>query len=472
MSYRLPGCDFAGRLLFRMRRRCAAALRFWWSQWREPGTSGSSVQGGFAMPRPVPVPVRRVICRRIEQGDDVSTIAEELHLSTRTVRHLVHRFLAGEVNQEPDYSRCGRRSSTGEPPLLCEAVALREQHPRWGAGLIRVILKEAHPRQTIPSERTIRRWLSRAGGGPAPRGRRPASESQRAQQPHEVWQVDAADQKRLQTGQQISWLRFVDECSGGVLKTVVFSRSKLQLRAPAPHPGRLPGLLCALGSARTAARRQRFAVGLFGRPAAGSVVVAVGPGLGCSLEPTIASPGKWSGRTLPRDRQKLGRAVRLHERGRTATGAGSHGSYPARTLSVRGRTLAPAGMAGPVAFGSFVHAPLGTSRLELWSRAGSSFCLCRDAPRGQDRSHHILQSQPLRGHDSLRQDRLRDARSRCNRMGVGRSGRPSSPSPRSQGTDEIEHSKPHRRPTCSRHSTKAPRGKTFVSELTAKLHVR
>ena len=38
------------------------------------------IQGGLTMPRPVPLPVRRAIYRRLQQDDDVSAIANELQL--------------------------------------------------------------------------------------------------------------------------------------------------------------------------------------------------------------------------------------------------------------------------------------------------------------------------------------------------------------------------------------------------------
>ncbi len=44
------------------------------------------------MPAPIPVPVRQTILQRWRQGDSVVLLAAELHLSQRTVRHLVRRF--------------------------------------------------------------------------------------------------------------------------------------------------------------------------------------------------------------------------------------------------------------------------------------------------------------------------------------------------------------------------------------------
>jgi len=95
------------------------------------------------MPSPIPVPVRQAIFRRWQQGASVPVLAEELNLSERTVRHLVRRFAArGLQGVDPDYARCATKSAATGKPLFSKAVQMRQEHPTWGAGLIRVLLKE------------------------------------------------------------------------------------------------------------------------------------------------------------------------------------------------------------------------------------------------------------------------------------------------------------------------------------------
>src|SRR5262249_45465428 len=142
-------------------------------------------------------------------------------LSPRTVRRLVQQAQPDGQARPPAYRR-GPRPASGPPALVAQTCALRQQHPRWGAGLIRVILTHHFPDTDLPCVQTLRRWLARAALAPAPPGR-PASASRRATQVHALWQADAADQMPLATGQLVSWLRLVDECSGAVLRTVVFS---------------------------------------------------------------------------------------------------------------------------------------------------------------------------------------------------------------------------------------------------------
>lgn len=180
------------------------------------------------MPAPTPLPLRRALWRRARQGQATATIARALGLSPRTVRRLRRRALdVADDALGPDYTACGRRRSAAAEALRQQVLELRRAHPTWGAGLLRVLLAQEHPPAIVPCERTLQRWLSAAGLGPAPAGRRPgASLGPRADRPHAVWQIDASEQIRLRSGRRVSWLRIVDECSGAVLWTRVFAQGK------------------------------------------------------------------------------------------------------------------------------------------------------------------------------------------------------------------------------------------------------
>jgi hypothetical protein len=180
------------------------------------------------MPCPLPVPVRQAIWRRYQNGQDGRTIAEILGLCPRTVRQLIHRFRRkGQSGVIPSYERCGAATAKRPESVVQAAIAMRREHPSWGAGLIRVKLQRQRSDDRPPAERTLQRWFVRAGLAPAPRGRRPVSQSRRAERPHQVWQMDASEKVPLRTGQRVSWLRIVDECSGAVLWTFVFPPGRL-----------------------------------------------------------------------------------------------------------------------------------------------------------------------------------------------------------------------------------------------------
>ena len=62
--------------------------------------------------------------------------------------------------------------------------------------------------------------------------------------------MDAVEQLRLANGQQVSWLRWVDEFTGAVLGTVVFPPHDFPRSAHRPRPARHAPALAALGALR------------------------------------------------------------------------------------------------------------------------------------------------------------------------------------------------------------------------------
>src|SRR5881396_1026611 len=96
----------------------------------------------LSMSFPTPMPLRQAILRRWHKGQPVSTISEALDVVPRTVRHLVRRFRKeGDAAVAPSYHRADISAPNGSHKLFQVAVQLRKQHPTWGAGLIRVILR-------------------------------------------------------------------------------------------------------------------------------------------------------------------------------------------------------------------------------------------------------------------------------------------------------------------------------------------
>lgn len=154
-------------------------------------------------------------------------MAEEFDVSVRTVRRLYGGFSSrGEEAISPGYDRCGaRQPNRTSSQLLGEASQFREQHPTWGAPLIRVMMEQSRHRDRVPSARTLQRWFQKNKLPAAPPGRRPALDDGRAEQPHQVWQMDASEQVSLANGKRVSWLRVVDEWTGAVLDTAVFGKA-------------------------------------------------------------------------------------------------------------------------------------------------------------------------------------------------------------------------------------------------------
>ena len=118
----------------------------------------------------------------------------------------------------PAWTGPARRPSSA----LRAALALRQQHPSWGAGYIRVRLAGAADAAVLPSERTCSVGsVSNTSRRLLPDGA-PSTPTSRATAPHDTWQMDAVEQLRLGSGQGVCWLRLVDEYSGAFLGTTVF----------------------------------------------------------------------------------------------------------------------------------------------------------------------------------------------------------------------------------------------------------
>jgi transposase len=315
------------------------------------------------MPAPIPLPVRQVILKRWQQGESVATLAQELHLSERTVRHLVQRFAKrGQAGLEPDYQRCAVNKLPTQSDAFQQAMAMRQEHPQWGGGLIRIILQE-QGQADCPSERTLQRWFRRSLRSPSPPGRRAAIDHSRARQPHEVWQMDAVDQLSLASGQQVSWLRLVDECSGAVLQTKVFPPPLLESgRASAGARHVAPGVF-AMGKAQPLSRRQWHPLGVGRRLAHRVVSVVDRPGGGHDLEPSPHAAGQRRGRTVARHGQTLDGTRHVQGRCRTATAHGSHGPNPARGLPQHRRTEPLPSISGFAAAGSALHQDLRETKM-------------------------------------------------------------------------------------------------------------
>ena len=135
------------------------------------------------MPRPLPVPLRQAIWQRYQDGQDGPTIAAALGLAPRTVRKLIRRFRQqGKAAVMPSSDRCGAATPKRPESIVQAAVGLRREHPTWGAGLIRVMLRRRLPHDPFPAERTLQRWFLRARARPRAGGSaaHPRSSTRRA----------------------------------------------------------------------------------------------------------------------------------------------------------------------------------------------------------------------------------------------------------------------------------------------------
>jgi hypothetical protein len=173
------------------------------------------------MPAAVGQPIRDALWAAAQHGLSTAALAERFRLPARTVRRLLQQGRQHGAIPAAAYRTVAPRDRAAASEVFRLAWELKEAHPDWGARFLLGVLAKSLPGQTLPSERTLRRWLRQQSRPAAPAGRR-RDRLPRAQQPHQRWQVDACDQLTLAEGGQISWLRGADECTGAVLGTVVF----------------------------------------------------------------------------------------------------------------------------------------------------------------------------------------------------------------------------------------------------------
>jgi len=192
------------------------------------------------MPAAVSSTIRRALWLASQQGFCTAELVERFHLPARTVRHLLQRgHDNGGAIPAASYHHFGTRDPASAGDVFRTAMELKALHPDWGARFLLGALAKTLPGQPLPSERTLRRWF-RGNDQPAGAAGRRRERLARAQAPHGRWQVDACDQMPLATGEQISWLRGVDECTGTVLGTAVFPPGAIQPGAGRADSGVLP----------------------------------------------------------------------------------------------------------------------------------------------------------------------------------------------------------------------------------------
>lgn len=375
-----------------------------------------------SMSRPTPIALRRAIRSRARKGQTPAQISAELGIPERTVRRLLARFRdQGDAGIGPGYRAGQYHRSSDEATAREAALVLRRNHPKWGAGFIRVHLKESG--YEVPSTRTIQRWLRAAGLTSAPPGRPPRSNYCRARAPHDVWQMDAAERLDLKHG-QASWLRITDECTGAVLWTAVFPPRSLGAGWGCSRQRGSAEGICTLGAAEADSSRQRNAMGLDGGPAHGTGSLVDRPRNWHDLEPASESAPQRRCREVPRRRQKLGRTKHLRVSSRTASSSQRWRPHPARRVSGDQGSHSARGVPQASALEPTVQPAVGVTTLGSNARSPVAFATpgtaaCRYQWKGLDIRPWPLGEQDLRrtnglGHPRPGNDPMGDhGRKRC-----------------------------------------------------------
>src|SRR5439155_982621 len=117
----------------------------------------------YAMPVPLPYPLRQQIVQCHQQGEPLAAIAQLLGVPPSTVRDWWRRFRDhGAAGLQTHYDRSAPQGPKAAPALHQGALAMKREHPGWGAGLIRLELAKQFPGQYLPQVRAIQRWFRAA----------------------------------------------------------------------------------------------------------------------------------------------------------------------------------------------------------------------------------------------------------------------------------------------------------------------
>ena len=133
------------------------------------------------------------------QGGNFSALCREFGISRKTGYKWVRRAQSGEALD--DRSRKPKRVSARTPEAIeSKILAVRAEHPGWGARKIKIVLEKAGE-QGIPSARTVNAVLHRRGCIDVEESRkRQAFRRFERERCNELWQTDFKGEFRTQDG--------------------------------------------------------------------------------------------------------------------------------------------------------------------------------------------------------------------------------------------------------------------------------
>lgn len=177
------------------------------------------------MGRAISLLLREQISALQSQGVAPKIISEQLSVPYGTVKHLCRKFKSGcSEDLSPQYANCGRKPDPADEVVKKRALALRQQHPTWGAPRIRVELQLSAPapgQGRLVSVKTLQRFF-RKKEAYSPRRQSTEPSIGRSLAPHNIWEVDAKEQITLGDGQPACYLTIADEKTGAWLEAPVF----------------------------------------------------------------------------------------------------------------------------------------------------------------------------------------------------------------------------------------------------------
>lgn len=166
-----------------------------------------------------------IVTARREEKLSYRALATRFKVHYHTARNICISYAErGEAALVPDYSACGRPIKTAAEKVYRLVRLIYHFHPDWGVPYILTRIEIAYPELPLQSERTYQRRLNKD----CPRVELPPPRLPRenlvndVRQPHDEWQIDAKEQIRLKSGQNLSYLNITDTRTHALLKAKPF----------------------------------------------------------------------------------------------------------------------------------------------------------------------------------------------------------------------------------------------------------
>ena len=166
-----------------------------------------------------------IVKSREEEKLSYRALANRYKVNYHTARNLCRSYAEnGESALVPDYSSCGRKVDPKAEKAYRLVRLVRYFHPKWGLPYILTKIGVAYPDLVLQSERNYQRRLKKD----CPQVELPAAKVPReklvndVRQAHDEWQIDAKEQIKLKSGQQVSYLNITDTKSNALLKAKPF----------------------------------------------------------------------------------------------------------------------------------------------------------------------------------------------------------------------------------------------------------
>lgn len=167
----------------------------------------------------------KIIKARTEEKLSYRAIAARFGINHHSVGRLCKAYEEhGRGCLVPDYSNCGKKISTQAEKVYRLVRLVRHFHSEWGVPYILTRIEVAYPNLVLQSHRTYQRRLKKD----CPKPDLPPPTVPRApllndvRQAHDEWQLDAKEQIKLGSGQEVCYLNTTDTKSHALLKAKPF----------------------------------------------------------------------------------------------------------------------------------------------------------------------------------------------------------------------------------------------------------